>query len=1052
MWLGILGPLEVRLEGKLVPIAAAKQRIVFAALLLHGNRPVSFDDLAAFVWGGSPPPAARVTLRNYIKRLRQAFGPELAARIRTSDPGYLIELDESELDLSCFVRRCESGGAAVRAGQWQRAQQELDQALRLWRSAPLDDVPSELLRGRELPRLEQLRLQALEWQMEARLRLGHHGELVVPLRSLAEAHPLRERFRAQLMLALYRCGRQAEALAAYRDARQVLVGELGVEPGPELQQLQRRILAGDEQLWQGQAPAGAAARPLVVVPPARRPLSQPPGGHQPLTADRSRRTPGRAVPPGAARGRRDAGSPFVRACSPGGTGRSDRAGSPNGAGSSGGAASSGGAGSSEGAGSSGGAGSPNGDRPPGAGLPPAASKAGQSRPPRPRQLPFDVRQFAGRAAELTALTGFLDEAAGLSVVTAVGGCGGVGKTALAVHWAHRVTGRFPDGQIYLNLRGHDPALAPLTPADALVLLLSALGVPRGRMPDSLDEQSALYRSLMSDRRMLILLDNARDSWQVRPLLPGSRDSMVLVTGRSDFVGLVANEGARLLTVGLLSHQESAELLAARLGQDWLKGEPAQQLQLISLCGRLPLALSIAAARLAGAPERLGALIGELSAADGLLDGLTGDDQLASVRAVLSWSCDAMTEQSARMFRLLSVHPGPDISASAAASLAGVTQRQASRALGELCHAHALQQNAQGRSSFHDLLRAFAAEQAAEHDGGRDRAEAVGRVLDYYLGSAHQAAGLLFAPRDPITLSRPLRGVRPERFASPDQALAWLEAERWVLIAVIGLAADSGLDQQAEKLAWLTGMFLERQGYWLDWDEIQHIALASAQRAGDPAGIARAHRSAGTRSRLAGRYDDAYRHLELALDLERQLGNQLAQAAIHLGIVAVLDQQGRHAEAVSHVSQALSGYRSVGDRRGQASALGGLGWCHSRLGQYHEAIDCCERAIALQRQLGDQLGEAGSRDSLGYALHQLGQYRRAVGSFRRALDLLVAMGARYPSAVTLMHLGDSYAELDDLPRAGSAWRQALVIMTELEHPDAERVRAKLARAHQPAGKG
>jgi DNA-binding SARP family transcriptional activator/tetratricopeptide (TPR) repeat protein len=1024
MWLGILGPLQVRLEGKLVPIAAAKQRIVLAALLLHGNRPVSFDDLAAFVWGGSPPPAARVTLRNYIKRLRQAFGPELAARIRTSDPGYLIELDESELDLSCFVHRCEAGGAAVRAGQWQRAQQELDQALLLWRSAPLDDVPSELLRGRELPRLEQLRLQALEWQMETRLRLGQHGELVVPLRSLAEAHPLRERFRAQLMLALYRCGRQAEALAAYRDARRVLVGELGVEPGPELQQLQRRILAGDEQLWQGQPPAGGADRHLIVVPGARRPPGQSPGGgRQPRPADPARRTAGTAVRPGAARGRPDAGW------------------LPDGA------PTSRGAGSSDAADSSG--------RPPGAGRPPAgarphaASRSARGGPPQPRQLPFDVRQFAGRAAELTALTGFLDEAAGLSVVTAVGGCGGVGKTALAVHWAHQVADRFPDGQIYLNLRGHDPALAPLTPADALVLLLSALGVPRGRMPGSLDEQAALYRSLVSDRRMLILLDNARASWQVRPLLPGSRDSMVLVTGRSDFVGLVANEGARLLTVGLLSHQESAELLAARLGQDWLNGEPAQQLELISLCGRLPLALSIAAARLAGAPERLGALIGELSTAGGLLDGLTGDDQLASVRAVLSWSCDAMTEQAARMFRLLSVHPGPDISAAAAASLAGVTQRAASRALGELCHAHALQQNAQGRSSFHDLLRAFAAEQAAEHDGDRDRAGAVNRVLDYYLGSAHHAAGLLFAPRDPISLSRPARGVRPERFGSPEQALAWLEAERWVLIAVIGLAADSGLDQQAEKLAWLTGMFLERQGYWVDWDEIQHIALASAQRAGDPAGIARAHRSAGTRSRLAGRYDDAHRHLQLALDLERQLGNQLAQAAIHLGIVAALDQQGRHAEAVSHVSQALAGYRSVGDRRGQASALGGLSWCHSRLGQYAEAIHCCERAIGLQRQLGDQLGEAGSWDSLGCAHHHLGRYRQAVGSFRRALDLLVAMGARYPSAVTLMHLGDSYVELGDPHAAGSAWQQALAIMTELDHPDAERVRAKLAQVPQPA---
>jgi DNA-binding SARP family transcriptional activator/tetratricopeptide (TPR) repeat protein len=1035
MWLGILGPLQVRLEGNLIPVAAAKQRTVLAALLVHANRAVSFDDLAGFVWDGSPPPAARVTLRNYIKRLRQAFGPELAGRIRTCDPGYLIELDESELDLPCFVRRCEAGGAAVRTGQWESAQQELDHALRLWRSAPLDDVPSELLRGQHLPRLEQLRLQALEWQTEAGLQLSQHGELVVPLRSLAEAHPLRERFRAQLMLALYRCGRQAEALAAYQDARQMLVRELGVEPGPELQELQRRILASDKKLWAGSGQLARGARhPVVMVPTARRPLSRPDEAAGTADGTASRRAAGTVAAAGA--GQRAAAVAATRVPSGGpglAYGAPPDASRPSGAGR-----------------QADGTGQVPARHVPARQVPARqtpAWRAGQNGPPRPRQLPFDVRQFAGRAAELTAMTASLDEAAGLSVVTAVGGCGGVGKTALAVHWAHRVTGRFPDGQIYLNLRGYDPALPTLTPADAVAALLSALAVPRSRMPHSLDERTALYRSLLSDRRMLILLDNARDSGQVRPLLPGSRDSMVLVTGRSDFVGLVATEGARLLTVGPLSEEESAQLLAGRLGQDWLDAEPADRLELIGLCGRLPLALSIAAARVASAGGGLSALVSELGSAGGLLDGLTGDDQLASVRAVLSWSCDGMTGQAARMFRLLSLHPGPDISAAAAASLAGITPRDGSRALGELCHAQALQQHAPGRYSFHDLLRTFAAEQSAEYDSEADRAAGVGRVLDYYLRSVHEAARLLYAPRDPITLPRPPRGVRAERFSSPEQALAWLEAEWRVLTAVIGLAADSGLDQHAEMLTWLTGMFLQRQGYWQDWDDVQHIALAAAQRAAVPAGIARAHRSIGVRCALAGHYDDAYRHLTLALNLEQQLGNRLAQATIHLSIARALDQQGRHAEAVTHVSHALSGYRTVGDRRGQAHALNTLGWCHSRLGQHREAIDCCERALALHRQLGDQHGEAGTWDSRGYAYHRLGQYRQAVSCFRRGLDMLA--GDRYHSSMTLMHLGDSYAELSDLSAAASAWRQALVIMSELRHPDTELVRAKLGQVAQSA---
>ncbi len=958
MWLGLLGPLQVRYDGKTVPVAAAKQRVVLAALLAQANLVVPVEDLAVTVWDGAPPPAARVTLRNYVKRLRQGLGSEIGGRIQTRDPGYLMEVGDDELDLLRFMKLCEVGGTAVRAGRWKQGQEVLGHGLDLWRGPPLADVPSEMLRSREIPRLDQLRLQAWEWHTDAALNLGRHDDLVGRLRTLVDAHPLRERFHAQLMLSLYRCGRQAEALAAYHDARGKLIDDLGVEPGAELQELQQRILAADPLLWAiPSAPGGAEAGPPMLP------------SHQ-------------------------SGGPAVTRTGAGGQVR------------------------------------------------PAAG------PPRPRQLPASVRHFAGRAAELRELTSLLRHSAGpagIVVISAIGGCAGVGKTALAVHWAHQVAKRFPDGQLYVNLRGYDPSLAPMEPSEAISGFLSALDVPRARVPVTLEEQAALFRTLLAGRRMLVVLDNARDGAQVRPLLPGSQESMVVVTSRSALIGLIATEGAKPLVVDLLTEAESAELLAGRLGEQRLSAEPDAARELIWLCGRLPLALSVAAARAAASPQAgLASLVTELSTARRPLDVLDGDDPLASVRTVLSWSYDRLSEPAARMFRLLGVHPGPDITEAAAASLADVPQPKARRALDELCQAQSLTEHAPGRFAFHDLLRAFAAEKAGQCDSAGARRTAVRRILDHYLLTAHRAERLLYPMRDSIILGSSRAGRRPERIGGPVQALAWLEAERRVLLAVAGLAAEAGFDAYAEKIPWLLGVFLERQGHWHDWFAGQQIALTAAERAKDEAGVARSHRGISAHLIVTGSYEDAYGHLAIALEIEQRLGNQHAQAAIHLSFGRALDRQGRYSAALGHSRQAVELYQVVGERSGQAAALNAVGWCYTQLGQHREALASCQEAVAFYRELGDRHGEAATWDSLGYAHYRLGQHGEAATCYQRALEFLSNLGDRHHQAVTLVHLGDAQAALGDRGAASHAWDQALGILTEVGHPDAEQVRAKLDR--------
>src|ERR1700722_19820347 len=498
----------------------------------------------------------------------------------------------------------------------------------------------------------------------------------------------------------------------------------------------------------------------------------------------------------------------------------------------------------------------------------------------PRQLPPAIRHFVGRADELKALDGLLegvDGAAGTTLIAAISGTAGVGKTALAVHWAHRAAASFPDGQLYVDLRGFDPSGTPVAPADAIRSFLDAFGLPAERIPASPDAQAALYRSLLAGRRMLIILDNASDEVQVRPLLPGSSPGLVVVTSRRQLAGLAATDCAHLLTLDVLTRAEGQEMLSRRLGAELVDRETEAVGELISLCARLPLALAIAAARSAARPSRpLRALVEELRPAQDRLKVLDAADPagaVTSARAVLSWSYQSLTQPAAHMFRMLAVHPGPDITAAAAASVAGVGPAEARQLLAECVLANPRAADAEGRYTCHDLLRAYAAEQTSRSDGDGERRAAMHRMLDHYLHTAFGAAMLLDQIDPPTAPPAARPGVAPEELADRRQAYAWFEAERPVLSAAISYAARHGFDGHAWHLPQALREFYIRRAYWAESAATQQVAPAIAGRAAHESGQATAPRGLGAALVRLGRYAEAAVHLDLALDLYRRLGDQ-----------------------------------------------------------------------------------------------------------------------------------------------------------------------------------
>jgi len=664
-----------------------------------------------------------------------------------------------------------------------------------------------------------------------------------------------------------------------------------------------------------------------------------------------------------------------------------------------------------------------------------------------------VRGFTGRADQLAWLdaqlagedgptTGFGDSGATTVVISAIAGTAGVGKTALAAHWSRRVADRFPDGQLWVNLRGYDPRPS-VTPTQALTTLLRALGTPGARIPPDLDEQAALYRSLLDGRRMLVVLDNARSPEQVRPLLPAAPGCVALVTSRSFLTGLVAAEGARLLTLDVLATAEAREMLARRIGAARVAADPEATDEIVARCAGLPLALAIVAARAAKRPGfPLRAIVADLRDAPSGLDALSGGEPATDVRSVFSWSVGTLSPAAARLFRLVGLQPGPDLTAPAAASLLGVPPSRLAPILAELCDANLIAEQAPGRYTCHDLLRAYAAQLADTQESADERRGALHRLLDHYLHTA-RAADLRIRPdRAQIPLAPLQPGVTVTGIPDHSAALAWFDADRTVLLAAVECAAGAGLDVHAWQIPWALCSFLDRRGYWRDWSHCQRTALEAARRLGDRTGQALAHRALSGAHLHLGRSDDARTHLLAALDLCAQIGDLLGQAGIHTNLSQLLGRLERHGEALRHSQQALELWRAAGEEVGVARALNAVGWDHAHLGNYEQALACCHEALELHRRLGSRTGEAATWDSLGYTHHGLGNHAEAVVCYQRAIDAFEELGSSHPQAETLVNLGDTHLAAGDSGAARDAWRRALAILDELDDPGADEVRAKV----------
>jgi DNA-binding SARP family transcriptional activator/Tfp pilus assembly protein PilF len=657
----------------------------------------------------------------------------------------------------------------------------------------------------------------------------------------------------------------------------------------------------------------------------------------------------------------------------------------------------------------------------------------------PAQLPADVPAFTGRTGELARLDALCDEAATARpatavVISAVCGTAGVGKTALALHWAHRVRDRYPDGQLYVNLRGYDPD-QPMSAADALAVLLDALGVAAQDVPLDTDARAARYRTELAGRRILVVLDNAATVEQVRPLLPGTASCATVVTSRDSLAGLVALHGAQRIELDLLPAAEARALLRRLIGERADSQREATN-ALAERCERLPLALRVAAELAVARPHMpLGELADELADLQRRLDLLdAGGDPRAAVASVFSWSVHHLPPAAARAFRLLGLHPGPDFDGYAVAAMANTGLADAERTLCVLARAHLLHVTTTGRFGMHDLLRAFAASLSEKEDSAADRQAAVGRLYDYYVAVAACADERLYhgdARRRPRSIPVPTTPV-PD-LADPDVARAWLDAERRIMVAVAAHAARHGWPRHSVGLSTVLFRYLD-SGYNVEALALHQSAREAAALCGDLLGQAEALIGLGIVRLRFGQYALGARHLDEALALFGRAGAALGQARAlaNLGIAEQL--QGRYRRASSYQERALGLYRRIGDRLGEARSINDLGILHQRLGRYDRAAEYHTQALALLRSLGDQTGEVIALNDLGDVELRLGRYEEAQSYLRQSLTLSRQIGDRTGEAWSRTIIGDAYARAGRGDEAAHHYREAVAIFEDIGDRD------------------
>ncbi|MGW0607452.1 AfsR/SARP family transcriptional regulator [Streptomyces sp. NPDC002640] len=924
----MLGPLVVQADGNSLRIKGRRQSTVLAMLLLSADRTVSVDTLVDAVWPDDPPATARNQIAICVATLRKTFKEAGETDlVRTSPPGYVLVSGDHRIDVVEFLRQAERGRDAARHGRADEACRLLEEALSKWRGPALDELPGERIEA-EAARLEQLRLDLMEERAGLMLELGRHRVLTGELGELVARHPLREQSREHLMLALYRSGQRAEALEAFRRGRRLLNDELGIDPGPGLQQLHDLILRDSPEL----------TRPPTVAPDGPAASVGPVGG--------------------------------VEAA--------------------------------------------------------------------PAQLPADVRRFTGRQEELGALDRLLKEPyrPHAPAVATIAGVGGVGKTALAVHWASQAADRFPDGQLFADLRGYDEGSPPVSPAAVLDRFLRALGVPAPHIPEDADERGALFRSMLSTRRTLIVLDNVRSFTQLRPLLPGGGRSVVLATGREALDDLTGDYTALRIRLGVLAPTEATTLLTKIAGAERFGSDPVALEQLSALCDCLPLALRIAGARLAAKPGlTVRGLVERLRDQRRRLDELSPEE--GGVRAGFRLTYRDLTPDAARMYRRLGLMRTADFAAWVAAATVGTDLWHAEELLDQLVDAQLLEviEPVPGRAAryrFQDLLQLFARERAEADETPRECDEALERVFGVWLWLAEEAHRRLNGNAFPV--GRPaepapeyLREGAQELLAAP---LDWFDSERGPLTDTVVHAAGTGRARYAWALTEAAVPHFETRNYLEDWQRCADAALSAARRAGDRTGEATMLRLLGSLAIYQRRYEQAEGWNMAALRLLKGTGDLHGAALAERNLAMCARFQGDWERALESCRAALHGFSRTGDIRNQAHLLGYLAQIELDRGETEQALPLAVEAVELSRRAGSVRAETQGVYRLAEVRLRAGEPEEAAESFREVLRLARKEGDRVGEAHALRGLGEAQWSLGRAAAAGHTLRQALEITKEL----------------------
>jgi len=917
----LFGPLQVRDDaGGMCQVSQGRLRTLLAALLVHAGAVVSTDALTEYVWGEAVPGRPRVALQVMVTRLRGSLGPQGAARIRTVRPGYLCEVRPGELDVARFEELHRAGSAALVARDWASAEDSLAEALGLWRGQPLADVPTGAALDRYTAQLECTRLHARRQLVEAGLHLGRHTELLDDISVLAQEHPLDEELRAQWMLALYRSGRQSEALDVYQQTHRTLAQEIGVDPAPPLRELHQRILNADPTLTAVTAAGtSAAARELLV----------------------------------------------------------------------------------------------------------------------PSQLPASTRTFTGRTRELEQLLELARRApagsdAEMVVISAIDGMGGVGKSALAIHAAHRVRGLFPDGQLFVDLLGHTPGLAPLTAGDAVNRILRTLGVSAQNIPADLDQRIALYRQRLADSRTLIVLDNAVSTAQVRPLLLSAPGCLLMVTSRRRLTGL---DDAATISLDMLTPAEAGALLCRVAGPHRVPEDSPAVGELLALCGHLPLAIRIAAARLRHHRTlTVRNLVEQLRDEQNRLDHLADEDR--NLTAVFDTSYAALPEPEQILFHRLSLVPGTDFDVHVAANLLATDQRTAERLLESLLDHHLLAQHGPGRYQFHDLVRLYARTAADTGPlGAQQREAALERLLDYYQHTAQHADRLLNRYIRPNAFADTEPPALPYHLRDRGSALTWMRAERDNLLAAVSASTRERPGRAIALTAAMSG-FLHLDGSWAQAATLHEAAAAAAHKAGDPRREAAALCELGRMRHAIGEYPASIAAHKQALAIFEELGDRHGEAEALWDLGRSEYVTGNYTASADLLERGLAQFHEVDDRQGEAGALNDLGRVRLLTGDYPASADLQERALVIYQELEDQQGVATVLRDLGRARFSNGDPTAAIDLMEHSLKAYREVGNRLGEASSLHDLGHVHNETGNPVAAVDMYQQALTMFQSLGNRQGE----------------